>query len=118
LWDANGPFFLDFDDFTIGPPVQDLWLVVPGRDEEAQARRRLLVEAYEDMADFDRRSLALIEPLRALRIVRYAAWIAARYEDPAFQRAFPDFRDEAYWQRELATVLELDEIIVALPSAM
>jgi Ser/Thr protein kinase RdoA (MazF antagonist) len=117
LWDASGPFFLDFDDFTLGPPVQDLWLVVPGRDEEAQARRRVLIEAYEDLADFDRRSLALIEPLRALCIVRYAGWIAARYDDPAFQRAFPDFRDEAFWQRELGTVLELDEIIAAGRSA-
>lgn len=101
LWGAQGPFFLDFDDFLHGPPVQDLWLIAPGRDEEAERQRRLLVEGYETMRAFDRGSLRLVEPLRALRILRYAAWIAQRWRDPAFPRAFPDWDDGKSWQREL-----------------
>jgi Ser/Thr protein kinase RdoA (MazF antagonist) len=111
LWDGGTPFFLDFDDFTLGPPVQDLWLIAPGRDEAALAQRRALVDAYESLRDFDRGSLQLIESLRALRILRYAAWIAARYDDPAFVRAFPDFRDEAFWRRETAALEELAALI-------
>ncbi|HUS67428.1 MAG TPA: serine/threonine protein kinase [Kofleriaceae bacterium] len=101
LWGASGPFFVDFDDFLTGPPVQDLWLMAPGRDEDALRQRELLADAYEEMRDFDRRTLKLVEPLRALRILRYAAWIAQRWQDPAFQRTFPQFTEFAHWQREV-----------------
>jgi Ser/Thr protein kinase RdoA (MazF antagonist) len=101
LWGARGPFFLDFDDFLHGPPVQDLWLLAPGRDAEAERQRDLLVEGYEQMRRFDRQSLRFVEPLRALRIMRYGAWIAQRWRDPAFPRAFPDWDDPRSWQREL-----------------
>jgi Ser/Thr protein kinase RdoA (MazF antagonist) len=106
LWGSAGPFFLDFDDFLHGPPVQDLWLLAPGRDDEAERQRELLVAGYETMRRFDRRSLDFVEPLRALRILRYAAWIAQRWRDPAFPRAFPDWEDNRSWHRELA---ELEE---------
>ena len=102
----GAPFFLDFDDFLAGPPVQDLWLLAPGRDEDALRQRTLVVEGYESMRDFDRRSLRLVEPLRALRILRYAAWIAQRWADPAFQRTFPDFTEYSYWQREVQILEE------------
>jgi Ser/Thr protein kinase RdoA (MazF antagonist) len=98
---TSGFFFLDFDDFCHGPPVQDLWLLAPGRDDDADRQRSLLVDGYQQMRDFDRTSLRLVEPLRALRILRYAAWIAQRWRDPAFQRAFPDWDDQRSWQREL-----------------
>jgi Ser/Thr protein kinase RdoA (MazF antagonist) len=81
--------------------VQDLWLMAPGRDEDALRQRELLADAYEEMRDFDRRTLKLVEPLRALRILRYAAWIAQRWQDPAFQRTFPQFTEFAHWQREV-----------------
>src|SRR5439155_8936150 len=106
LWGADGPFFLDFDDFLHGPPVQDLWLIAPGHDDEARRQRDLLVEGYATMRAFDRRTLALVEPLRALRILRYAAWIAQRWDDPAFQRAFSDFREYVWWQKELQALDE------------
>jgi Ser/Thr protein kinase RdoA (MazF antagonist) len=98
---TSGFFFLDFDDFCHGPPVQDLWLLAPGRDDDAERARSLLVDGYQQMRDFDRASLRLVEPLRALRILRYAAWIAQRWRDPAFQRAFPDWDDHKTWQREV-----------------
>ncbi|MGZ3426701.1 MAG: serine/threonine protein kinase [Polyangia bacterium] len=100
----SGFFFLDCDDFCHGPPVQDLWLLVPGRDDEADRQRSLLVDGYQQMRTFDRKSLRLVEPLRALRILRYAAWIAQRWRDPAFQRAFPDWDDQRSWQRELGEI--------------
>jgi Ser/Thr protein kinase RdoA (MazF antagonist) len=106
LWDARGPFFLDFDDFTLGPAAQDLWLIAPGRDQDAVHQRDVLVDAYQSLRPFDRRTLLLVEPLRALRVLRYAAWIAARYDDPAFGRAFPDFREEIFWRRELFALQE------------
>jgi Ser/Thr protein kinase RdoA (MazF antagonist) len=109
LWGSDGPFFLDFDDFLHGPPVQDLWLLAPGRDGEAERQRALLVEGYETMRRFDRRTLAFVEPLRALRILRYAAWIAQRWRDPAFPRAFPDWEDQRSWQRELQELEEQRE---------
>jgi Ser/Thr protein kinase RdoA (MazF antagonist) len=102
----GAPFFLDFDDFLVGPAVQDLWLLTPGRDEESLRQRELVVDAYETMRSFDRATLRLVEPLRTLRILRYAAWIAARWQDPAFQRTFPQFTEYAYWQRELQVLEE------------
>jgi Ser/Thr protein kinase RdoA (MazF antagonist) len=115
LWDASGPFFLDFDDFLSGPPVQDLWLLAPGRDAEAIGTRAIMAEAYQSIRRFDTRTLRLVEPLRALRILRYAAWIAQRYADPAFQRAFADFGEIPYWQRELASLTEqLEHVRAAL----
>jgi len=106
LWGAQGPFFLDFDDFLAGPAVQDLWLLAPGRDAEALRQREAAADGYETMRAFDRRALRLVEPLRALRILRYAAWIAQRFDDPAFQRTFPAFTEYAWWQRELDTLDE------------
>jgi Ser/Thr protein kinase RdoA (MazF antagonist) len=100
LWAASGPFFLDFDDFLAGPAVQDLWLLAPGRDAEAERQRARVAAAYGTMRAFEMSWLRLVEPLRALRILRYAAWIAQRWQDPAFQRTFPDFLEPSYWGRE------------------
>lgn len=97
LWSQAGPFFLDFDDMVMGPPVQDLWLVVPGRDSEARVNFEILLEGYESMRTFDRRTLRLVEPLRGLRFIHFAAWIAKRWEDPAFPRHFPHFGTDKYW---------------------
>jgi Ser/Thr protein kinase RdoA (MazF antagonist) len=101
IWNNFGPFFLDFDDMVNGPAVQDVWLLVPGRDSDAQRQREALIQGYEEMREFDRASLRLIEPLRALRFVHYAAWVARRWEDPAFPRAFPQFGTHQYWSSEV-----------------
>ena len=107
LWGGDGPMLVDFDDMVTGPPVQDLWLLVPGRDPESRLRREALLEAYSEMNTLDRQSLRLLEPLRALRVVHFSAWIARRFEDPAFPRVFPDFGSERYWYDELATLREI-----------
>jgi Ser/Thr protein kinase RdoA (MazF antagonist) len=112
LWGSDGPMLVDFDDMVVGPCVQDLWLLVPGRDDDALRRRRRMIEAYEQMRDFDRSQLRLVEPLRAMRVVHFSAWIARRWEDPAFPRVFPEFGSERYWFEELATLREIHSAIV------
>jgi Ser/Thr protein kinase RdoA (MazF antagonist) len=103
----EGWFFLDFDDMVIGPPVQDVWMLLPGRDIEADRQRRLLVESYKQFRSFDDRSFSLVEPLRGFRFVFYAGWIARRWEDPAFPDAFPHFGTDDYWETETRDLEEL-----------
>ena len=94
LWnEKTGPFFIDFDDMVNGPPVQDLWLLAP--DPESFEH---LVDGYEQMRSLPDGSERLVESLRALRMIHYATWIAKRYEDPAFQKAFPQFESPRYWE--------------------
>ena len=107
----EGWFFLDFDDMVIGPPVQDVWMLLPGRDALADRQRRLLVDAYKQFRSFDDRSFSLIEPLRGFRFVFYAGWIARRWEDPAFPDAFPHFGTDDYWETETRDLEELVERI-------
>lgn len=104
-------FFLDFDDFVMGPAVQDVWMLIPGRDAEAVRQRALLIAAYRELRDFDERWLALVEPLRGLRFLRYAAWIARRWDDPAFPSAFPHFGTHEYWENETR---DLEELLAVL----
>ncbi len=96
----EGWFFLDFDDFAVGPAVQDVWMLLPGRDAEGARQRELLLSAYGQFRKFDPRWLDLVECLRGMRFVWYAAWIARRQDDPAFPDAFPHFGSEEYWERE------------------
>lgn len=110
----EGFFFLDFDDMLTGPAVQDLWLLMAGRDDTDVHQRALFIEAYRQFRPFENRWMRLFEPLRALRWIHYAAWIARRWHDPAFPNAFPDFGSPKYWQsetldleRQLGTIREL-----------
>jgi len=99
-------FFVDFDDMVTGPAVQDVWLLIPGRDAYAQRQLQVMLEAYETMRPFDRNSLRLIEPLRALRFIHFSAWIGRRWQDPAFPRAFPHFGMPRYWDEQLHDLKE------------
>lgn len=108
LWGDEGPFLVDFDDMVVGPCVQDLWLLSPGRNAE---QLDTLIAGYEEMREFDRSTLQLIEPLRALRFVHFSAWIEKRWDDPAFQNAYPLFGTDKYWREQLSDLEELLEII-------
>ena len=111
LWTGDGPHFVDFDDARTGPAAQDLWMLLSG-DRAAMTRQLSDVLAgYEDFAEFDRRELHLVEALRTLRLIHYAAWIARRWDDPAFPAAFPWFNTQRYWQDR---ILELREQISAM----
>ena len=106
LWQNERPFFLDFDDLLTGPAVQDVWMVVRGRDAEAVRQRELLLSGYEQLRRFDRRTLRLIEPLRGLRMIHYAAWVARRFADPIFPQTFPQFPSAQHWASELQALQE------------
>lgn len=111
LWTDDGPHFVDFDDSRMGPAVQDLWMLLSG-DRASQVRQLADVLAgYEDFMDFDPRQLHLIEALRTLRLLHYSAWIARRWDDPAFPAAFPWFDSPRYWEER---ILELREQIALM----
>ena len=111
LWTESGPHFVDFDDSRMGPAVQDLWMLLSGERDEQQAQINDILKGYEDFMDFDPRELHLIEALRTLRLIHYAAWLARRWDDPAFPAAFPWFNTQQYWQ---ARILELREQIALM----
>jgi Ser/Thr protein kinase RdoA (MazF antagonist) len=111
LWGDEGPFLVDFDDMVQGPCVQDLWLICPGRDEKSKEDLDLLIAGYEELREFDRSQLLLIEPLRALRFIHFSAWIQKRWSDATFEKSFPHFGSEKYWREELNDLEEQLEII-------
>lgn len=101
-----GPHFVDLDDARTGPAVQDLWMLLSGERRQQTQQLGALLDGYEQMRDFDRRELALIEPLRTLRLVHYSAWIARRWDDPAFPINFPWFGSRDYWQGQVDMLVE------------
>jgi Ser/Thr protein kinase RdoA (MazF antagonist) len=112
LWTPDaGPHFVDLDDARMGPAVQDLWMLLSG--ERAQRQRQLgaLLDGYEQLREFDRAELALIEALRTLRLIHYSAWLARRWDDPAFPFAFPWFGTSDYWRGQ---VQQLEEQLEAM----
>jgi len=106
LWTDDGPHFVDLDDCCNGPAIQDLWMLLSGERMEMTGQLCDLLEGYHDFSELNLQELALIEALRSLRIMHYAAWIAQRWHDPAFPKAFPWFNTNAYWEEH---ILELRE---------
>ncbi|MFC3607772.1 serine/threonine protein kinase [Stutzerimonas tarimensis] len=97
---------VDLDDSRMGPAVQDLWMMLAGSRQERLSQLSELVEGYREFHDFDPRELRLIEPLRALRLLHYSAWLARRWDDPAFPRSFPWFGSDRYWGEQILTFRE------------
>ncbi|MFZ9511387.1 MAG: serine/threonine protein kinase [Burkholderiaceae bacterium] len=112
---GEGPHFVDLDDARMGPAVQDLWMLLSG--DRAQRNRQLgaVLDGYDQMRDFDRRELVLIEPLRTLRLIHYSAWIARRWDDPAFPATFPWFGSRDYWQGQVQMLEEQIEAMQEPP---
>ena len=106
LWTDDGPHFVDLDDARTGPAVQDLWMLLSGERKAAGAGLKKVLDGYRQFHEFDMRELGLIEPLRTLRLLHYSAWLARRWDDPAFPAAFPWFGTQRYWQDR---ILELRE---------
>src|SRR5437870_9203781 len=111
LWADAGPHFVDFDDCRTGPAVQDLWMLLSGEPSDMGRQLGAVLRGYEDFIDFDDRELYLVEALRTLRLIHYAAWLARRWHDPAFPAAFPWFNTQRYWQDR---ILELREQIALM----
>jgi Ser/Thr protein kinase RdoA (MazF antagonist) len=113
LWRDGGPHVVDLDDAMQGPAVQDLWMLVSGDAHTMRQQLRLLLEGYEQFREFDDRELALIEPLRTLRMLRHSAWLAARWSDPTFPLNFPFFGSAAYWSQQTTQLREQIELMAA-----
>jgi Ser/Thr protein kinase RdoA (MazF antagonist) len=98
----TGLFLIDFDDMMNGTPVQDLWMLLPGRAAECAVEWAQMIEGYETFRAFDRRTVRLIEPLRAMRMIYYLAWCARQAHDASFRQNHPDWGTRAFWVSELA----------------
>jgi Ser/Thr protein kinase RdoA (MazF antagonist) len=101
-----GPHFVDLDDARMGPAVQDLWMLLSGDRQQRSRQLGILVDGYEQVRPFDHAELALIEPLRTLRLVHYSAWLARRWTDPTFPANFPWFGSSDYWQGQVQMLEE------------
>jgi len=108
LWTDAGPHFVDFDDSRMGPAIQDLWMMLSGERADQVRQMSDILAGYEDFCEFEPRQLHLVEALRTLRLIHYSAWLARRWDDPAFPVAFPWFNTQRYWQDR---ILELKEQI-------
>ena len=114
-WGRGGPHFVDLDDARMGPAVQDLWMLLSGDRPQRTRQLAMLVDGYEQFRPFDRRELALIEPLRTLRLIHYSAWLARRWEDPIFPINFPWFGSSDYWQGQVNMLHEQIEAMQEEP---
>lgn len=106
LWRDDVPHFVDFDDARTGPAIQDLWMMLSGERDEQTLQLDTILEGYQTFADFDTSQIQLIEPLRTLRLMHHAAWLARRWDDPAFPRAFPFFNSTRYWSDHVLALRE------------
>jgi Ser/Thr protein kinase RdoA (MazF antagonist) len=111
LWTPDGPHFVDFDDTVTGPAIQDLWMLLSGDQEEMSYQVSNILDGYSMFREFDLAELVLIEALRTLRMLHYSAWLAKRWNDPAFPHNFPWFNTTRYWEDQ---VLQLREQISVL----
>lgn len=113
LWSLHGPAIVDLDDCRTGPAVQDIWMLLAGSSEDMRLQLSDFLAGYRTFFEFSARELALVEALRALRIMHHAAWIARRWSDPAFPKAFPWFGTPAYWEGHVndlrEQIAQLDE---------
>ena len=112
---GGGPHFVDLDDARMGPAVQDLWMLLSGDRAQRTQQLSALLDGYEQVRDFDRAELALIEPLRTLRLIHYSAWLARRWEDPIFPVNFPWFGTPDYWRGQVLMLQEQVEQMQEAP---
>lgn len=111
LWRDGAPHFVDFDDARMAPAVQDLWMMLSGDRPRQLEQLAQLVKGYSEFCDFRPSELRLVEPLRALRMLHYSAWLANRWQDPTFPITFPWFNTVRYWGEH---ILQLREQLAAL----
>lgn len=116
LWRPSGPLFVDLDDCMQGPAMQDMWMFLSGSADEQRGQWQQLMSGYEQFAALDYAEIRLIEALRATRMLNHAAWIAERWADPAFPRAFPWFGEPRFWEQHLNDLAEQCAAVSELPA--
>lgn len=111
LWRDDQAHFVDLDDCLTGPAMQDLWMLLSGERPERERQMAWIIAEYRRFHDFDPRELYLVEALRSLRMLHHQAWLARRWEDPAFPLAFPWFGEDRHWENVIQQLKEqLDEL--------
>ncbi len=115
LWRDEGPHVVDLDDACMGPAIQDLWMLLSGEPEAMRGQLAVVLQGYRQFSDFDGRELALIEPLRTLRMIHHSAWLAERWTDPAFPAGFPWFGTPGYWGQQTTQLNEQIEAMAEPP---
>lgn len=115
LWTDAGPHFVDLDDCISGPAIQDIWMLLAGSREEREHQLRIFLSGYEQFHLFDPAELALLEALRALRMLHHMGWLAQRWDDPAFPPAFTWFNTPRYWEEQLNNLREQYEALEEPP---
>ncbi|NBO11807.1 MAG: serine/threonine protein kinase [Betaproteobacteria bacterium] len=111
LWTESGPHFVDLDDCRMGPAIADLWPLLSGQGEELACGLELLLQAYRSISELDASELHWIEVMRSMRLIEHAAWIANRYDDPAFPPAFPGFTDPDFWDRRMVELQQQQSVL-------
>jgi Ser/Thr protein kinase RdoA (MazF antagonist) len=111
LWQQRGPLLVDLDDCLNGPRIQDLWMFISGNANEQRRQWSEIMEGYSQFGTFEHSELPLIEPLRAARMLNHAAWIAERWQDPAFPRAFPWAGQARYWEGYVGDLMQQCEVL-------
>ncbi len=97
LWHHDQPCFLDFDDCSMAPAIQDLWMLTYGSDDERKKQREILISSYETIRPFPHEEWDMVEPLRTYRIIKHASWIGERYNEPVFKQTFPYYKERRFW---------------------
>lgn len=115
LWQSRGPLMVDLDDCLNGPRIQDLWMFLSGSQDEQRGQWAEIAEGYRQFGSIDYRELRLVEPLRALRMLNHAAWVAERWEDPAFPKAFPWAGEARFWETYVGDLVEQCQILEQPP---
>ena len=115
LWAEDGPHFVDLDDARTGPAMQDLWMLLSGEREQMEQQLAAVLRGYREFHDFNPRELHLIEPLRTLRLIHYAGWLARRWDDPTFPLNFPWFNTQRYWQDQILALREQSALMQEPP---
>jgi Ser/Thr protein kinase RdoA (MazF antagonist) len=118
LMTQQGLMFVDLDDSRMGPAIQDLWMMLSGDRQEQVLQLDTMIGAYEEFCEFDHSQLALIEPLRAMRMIHYMGWLAKRWQDPAFPRNFSWFAEDKYWEQQILALKEQFSALQEPPLAL
>ncbi len=113
LWNDAGPQIVDLDDCLMGPAVQDIWMLLSGDRQQVALQTDIILEAYQEFHDFNYRELRLVEPLRTLRMLHHSAWLAKRWQDPAFPLSFPWFNTAKYWEEQMVHLQEQSHLLDA-----
>ncbi len=109
LWSEGAPAFLDFDDLTMGPAIQDLWMIVGDPSEENREDWETILASYEEFRPWPQAELRLVRPLRALRMIHFSRWIAERWSDPSFPSLWPLFGSDQWWSDEIQALAGISE---------